>query len=277
MWVNEQQYRKEIIEVGKRLYQKGLLVSTDGNISIRIAENEILITSSGFCKGTLTPEQITKVDMAGNIISGLKPARDIRMHLSTYKCRPNVKAIVHAHPPITTGFAMTDQTFSKVALPEVLFTMGKIGVTDFALATTEEVPMVVEKTLQQDPDYGAIILASHGALTFGNDVWEAFYKMETMEMFLTATLVSKLLGNVNYLSKVQEGQIWNLIKGGSSTQNSACSGCGNCAGKNGEKSVQSVQGGQNIKTVQKEQGSSGQDMEAVIQKVVEEVIKNLIK
>lgn len=235
MWVNEQQYRKDIIEVGRRLYQKGLLVSTDGNISIRLSQNEILITSSGFCKGTLTADQITKVDMNGNILSGLKPARDIKMHLATYRCRPDAKAIVHAHPPMTTGFAMTNGKFDRVTLPEVLFTMGKIGITEFALATTEEVPMVVEKTLQEDPDYGALILASHGALTFGNDVMEAYYKMETLEMFITATLVSKLFGNVNYLSKIQEGQVWNLVKGSSNVQNSACSGCGGCCSSGANK------------------------------------------
>ena len=271
MWVNENQSRKEIVEAGRRLYEKGLLVSTDGNLSIRISENEILITSSGFCKGTLTPEQITKVDLEGNVISGLKPARDIKMHLATYKCRPEAKAIVHAHPPITTGFAMTKERFDRLTLPEVLFTMGKIGITDFALATTEEVPMVVEKTLMSDPDYGALILASHGALTFGKDIMEAYYKMETLEMFLTATLGSKLLGNVNYLSDRQENDIWKLVKG-SSANNLACTGCGQC-----RQSDENCKSNAVVKKDIQSNNSEHSEMKAIIESVVEEVIKKLNK
>lgn len=212
MIYSESQYRKDIVKVGKLLYDRKLMVSTDGNISVRISENEILITSSGFCKGMLTTEQITKVDMKGNILSGMKPARDIRMHLATYQCRPEARAIVHTHPPIATGFSITGMTFDKVTLPEVMFSVGSIGVTEYAVPTTVEVPEVVSKKLKECPDCKALILANHGALTFGEDVMDAYFKMETLEMFLTATLVSKIVGKENALSDRQVQEVKQLIK-----------------------------------------------------------------
>jgi L-fuculose-phosphate aldolase len=212
MMLNENQCRNDIVKVGKLLYDRKLMVSTDGNISVRLSDNEILITSSGFCKGFLTPELITKVDMEGNIISGLKPARDIRMHLAVYRTRKEARAVVHSHPPITTGFAITSTTFEKVTLPEVMFALGSVAVTEYAAPTTAEVPVVVEKKLRECPESQALILANHGALTIASDVMEAYYKMETLEMFLTATLVSKILGKENSLSDSQVREVKEIIK-----------------------------------------------------------------
>lgn len=211
--LNEDKYRKDIVKVGKLLYDKGLLVATDGNISIKLSENEILITSSGFCKGMITTEQITKVDMEGNIISGLKPARDIRMHLAVYKCRKDVKAVVHAHPPITTGFSITNTTFEKVTLPEVMFSIGSIAVTEYAAPTTANVPLVVTEKLLECPDSMALILSNHGALTLGCDVMDAYFKMETLEMFLKATIISRILGNERPLNYEQVEEVKALIQG----------------------------------------------------------------
>lgn len=210
MWLNEEQCRRDIVDVGKMLYDRKLLIATDGNLSVRLSETELLITSSGFCKGRLTTDKITKVDMEGNILSGLKPARDIRMHLAVYKARPNAKAVVHAHPPIATGFAIAGVEFNSVTLPEILFSIGSIGVTEYATPTTEEVPKSVIKKLNEDLRCEALILANHGALTFGSDLMDAFYKMETLEMFLTATLVSKILGTENALTSDQVQRVWAL-------------------------------------------------------------------
>lgn len=213
MILKEDDCRRDIVRVGKLLYDKGLLVSTDGNISIKLSENEILITSSGFCKGMITTDQITKVDMQGNVISGLKPARDIKMHLAVYKCRADAKAVVHAHPPIATGFSITNTTFDKVTLPEVMFSIGSVAVTEYAAPTTENVPLVVTKKLLECPDSMALILSNHGALTIGFDVMDAYFKMETLEMFLKATIVSKILGKENYLNERQIEEVKALIKG----------------------------------------------------------------
>jgi L-fuculose-phosphate aldolase len=215
MDLRERELRTDIIKVGKLLYDRKLMVSTDGNISVKLSEEEILITASGFCKGMLTIDQITKVDMEGNVISGLSPARDIRMHLSVYKCRPKAKAVVHTHPPIATGFAIAGENFEKVTLPEVIFAIGNIGVTEYAAPTTPNVPVVVSNKLLENPDCQALILANHGALTLGADVMDAYFKMETLEMFLTATLVSKILGRENSLNDKQIREVKDIIEASS--------------------------------------------------------------
>lgn len=213
MYKTQEQYKRDIVEVGKQLYDKGLLVGTDGNISIRTGENEVLITASGFCKGKLETKHITKVDMDGNVLNGLKPARDIRMHLAAYRERPDIKAVVHAHPPVTTGYAMSEVSFDKVALPEVLFALQGIAVTEYTTPTTIEVPREVTRVLKENPQCQTILLANHGALTMSTDVYDAFYKMETLEMFTTANLVSRLVGHTRYLNHDQMVKVNRLISG----------------------------------------------------------------
>ena len=213
MCKTEMQHKEEIVEKGRALYDKGLLVGTDGNISIRLSEQEVLITASGFCKGRLTPEQVTKVDMEGHVLEGRKPARDIRMHLAVYKGCEEAKAVVHAHPPVTTGYAMSEVSFAKTALPEVLFALKGIAVTEYTTPTTIEVPREVSRVMAENPKSRTILLANHGALTIGSDVSEAFYMMETLEMFLKANLVSTLLGNTRYLDEAQMDKVNCLIKG----------------------------------------------------------------
>lgn len=213
MYFNYERAKQDIVQVGKELYQKGLLIGTDGNISIRMGQNEILITASGVCKGKMGLEHVTLVDMEGNIIRGMKPARDIRMHLAVYRERPEAKAIVHAHPPITTGYAMCEVDFSKVALPEVFFTLQNIATTNYTTPTTIEVPREITRVLSTNKVCQAILLANHGALTIGTDVYDAFYKMETFEMFLKANLVSKIVGKTRYLDENQMKKVNRLLDG----------------------------------------------------------------
>lgn len=213
MCKTEMQQKEDIEEVGRALYDKGLLVGTDGNISIRLSEQEVLITASGFCKGKLTADQITKVDMEGHVLEGKKPARDIRMHLAVYRECPEARAVVHAHPPVTTGYAMSEVAFEKVALPEVLFSLKGIAVTDYTTPTTIEVPREVSRVLREKPQSRTILLANHGALTISSNVYDAFYMMETLEMFMKADLVSRLLGTTRYLDSRQMDKVNRLIKG----------------------------------------------------------------
>lgn len=207
------QERQDIIEVGRELYQKGLLVGTDGNISIRLNENQILITGSGFCKGKLKPENISMVNMQGETLEGPRPARDIRMHLAVYKEKPQTKAVVHAHPPVITGYSMSEVNFDRLALPEVMFNLSGIAVTGYATPISVEVARKVAEALQKTPKAESILLANHGALTFGEDVFDAFYKMETLEMFAQANLVSGLIGKTRYLDEGQMSVVQRLLKG----------------------------------------------------------------
>lgn len=207
------QVKRDMVQVGKELYDRGLLIATDGNLSVRLTENEVLITASGICKGNMTEDQLTLVNLDGEIIEGLKPARDIRMHLAVYKERPEVKAVVHAHPPITTGAAMSDIDLSRIALPEVLFSLNGIAITRYCTPTTIEVPREVTRILKEQKNCQAILLANHGALTMGSSIYDAFYKMETLEMFFKATLASKIFGNTQYLNSAQLEKVHRLVDG----------------------------------------------------------------
>ena len=202
-----------MIEVGQALYTRGLLVACDGNVSVRTEENNVLITASGFCKGKLTEKDFSLVSMRGELLQGPKPARDIRMHLAAYRLLPDVRAIAHAHPPVTSGFSMTGWDASEIALPEAMFTLRDIACTRYASPTTIEVPREVARALEEKPNARAILLAAHGALTMGDDIWDAFYKMETLELFFKATLVAKLLGGPQPLTGEQMTIVRRMIAG----------------------------------------------------------------
>lgn len=205
--------KRDIIEVGRELYQKGLLAGTDGNISIRLGEDDILITGSGFCKGKLKEEDITLVNLRGDIKEGPRPARDIRMHLAVYREKHEANAVVHAHPPVITGYSMSEVSFERLALPEVMFNLHGIAVTEYATPISVEVARGVTAALQKNPAAQCVLLANHGALTYGSDVYDAFYKMESLELFARANLVSGIIGNTRYLNPGQMEVVSRLLSG----------------------------------------------------------------
>lgn len=213
--MDEQRVKRMMIDVGRRLDQKGLLVGTGGNFSVRTGEDEVLITASGLCKAMLSPEHITKVDMQGRVLCGMKPARDIRMHLAVYETKPGARAIVHSHPPVVTGFAISGWRFDAVALSEVLFDLGGIAAAGYAAPTTRQVPAAVKAALAQNADAKAVVLAGHGALTLSEkDIWDACFNMEVLEMVAKSTLVAHLAGGVKPLSSAQIEEIRGIISGG---------------------------------------------------------------
>ncbi|HWS28601.1 MAG TPA: class II aldolase/adducin family protein [Clostridia bacterium] len=191
------QTKNDMLAVGKRLAEKGLLIGKGGNYSVRVDEDRILITASGFCKSEISPEQISLVDMQGNLLEGLKPALDIRMHLEVYRSMPEIRAIVHSHPYITTGIAMSNYTFEGFCMPEAMLDIGGIEVTDFSVPTTEQVPAVVHKAIVKNPDVRALVLKGHGALCLSSvDVMDACYKLECLEAVGAAVLITRILGGV---------------------------------------------------------------------------------
>jgi methylthioribose-1-phosphate isomerase len=205
---NESVYRNEIVEVGKKLYAKDFVASNDGNISIRISDNEILMTPTGVSKGAMTPDQIIKIDLEGKLLSGfLRPSSEHKMHLVIYQKRPEVKAVVHAHPPTVTGFAVAGIPFDDISLPEVVFNLGKIELSDYATPSTDQVPKVVATKIA---DCNALLLANHGAVTVGDSALEAYYRMETLEAVAKITFVAKTLGRVNYLNDRQKEELYEI-------------------------------------------------------------------
>ena len=184
--------KEDIVEVGRRIYNLGFVAANDGNISVRIGDDEILTTPTGVSKGFMTPDMIIRVDMAGNKLEGeLKPSSELKLHLEVYKQRPDVRAVLHAHPPVATAFAVAGIPLDKPVLPEIVISLGRIPIAKYATPSTEELPASVRPYLE---DHDAVLLENHGALTVGSNLFNALFKMEQIEHFAKISLYARLLG-----------------------------------------------------------------------------------
>lgn len=189
----EMNLRLQIVEVCKKLHSGGLIAAGDGNVSCRMDKESILITPGGVSKADIAPREVAKTDMDATLLEGpLKPSSEIRMHLLVYKMRPEVSAIVHAHPPIATAFTIAGLAFDSKVLPEVWLTLGKVALAPYATPASEEVARAIEPHVA---DSRAILLERHGAVTFGRDLCQAWMRMEKLEHFArTLFHASMLLG-----------------------------------------------------------------------------------
>lgn len=208
--MNEYMVKEDILEVGRRMYAKGFVASNDGNISVRISENELIITPTGVSKGYMKTGDLLKVDMDGNVISGdKKPTSEMKMHLIVYKNRPDVFSVCHAHPQIATAFAVARKACEKIALPEVIFSIGNVALSEYATPTTEEVPDSIAQIIKKAD---AVLLSNHGALTVGSNVLDAYYKMETLEHFAGIMMYARLLGGEVGLDPQQVSELVKIRK-----------------------------------------------------------------
>lgn len=210
--VAEYEIKKMICEIGKRVYNNGFVAANDGNISVRISENEVLCTPTGTSKGFMTPDMICKVNMKGEVISrtgNWKPSSEIKMHLRVYKERSDVKSVVHAHPPYGTSFAIAGIPLVKPIMPEAVISLGCVPIAAYGTPSTEEIPDAVAKYLQ---DYDAVLLENHGALTWGGDLISAYYKMESLEFYAKLTYISTMLGGPKELNEEQVDSLLGIRK-----------------------------------------------------------------
>jgi L-fuculose-phosphate aldolase len=190
--------RREICEVGRRVYERGYVAANDGNISARLQEDRILCTPTGVSKGFITEDMLAICDLEGNQIAGsMRISSEIRMHLEIYKLRPDVQSVVHAHPPTATGFAVAGIELTQCVLPEVIVSLGGIPLAAYG---TPGGPDIVEPMKPLLKEYDAILMANHGVVTLGQHVMDAHFKMETVEHFAKIALVAHQLGSVQTLS-----------------------------------------------------------------------------
>jgi L-fuculose-phosphate aldolase len=202
----EQQHRQDIVEVGRLVYQKGWVAANDGNITIRLDKQRILATPTGVSKGMMNPDDLIILDNEGTKVEGKREGTtEILMHLTIYKLRPDVHAVVHAHPPVATGFATNGRSLDQALLPEVIIGLGCVPLAAYGLPGT---PELSEPLLPLIPKYDAILLANHGAVTYGDDVWRAFFRMETVEHFARINLVAELLGGPNILPREEVSKLF---------------------------------------------------------------------
>jgi len=199
MGKTEQEHRQDLLRVCHLIYEKGWVAMNDGNVSIRLDENRILCTPTAVSKGFLTPDDLIVCDCAGKKVHGAREGTsEIAMHVTVYNLRPDVQAVVHAHPPTATGFAAAGRALDKAMLPEVVIQLGAVPLAAYGLPGT---PALSNGMLPYIPNYDAMLLENHGCTAYGKDVWEAFFRMEMVEHFARITFVAELMGGAKALPR----------------------------------------------------------------------------
>lgn len=195
---SEWHIRRQIVDISKRVYERGFVAATDGNVSGRLSGGRVLVTPGGSCLGELEPTDLACVDMSGRFLGGRgKPTSELSLHLTVYAMRPDVDAVVHAHPPIANAFSFAGQTLEQCVIPEVVAGFGTIPTTEYATPSTEESARVIRDLIG---DHDAILLQRHGSLTVGPDLRDAFFKLDKLEHAAQITLAARQLGVVIPLS-----------------------------------------------------------------------------
>lgn len=202
---NSEQFLKEqICDIGKRMYMKDMGAANDGNISIKISENSFLCTPTGVSKGFMSPDMICKINNQGELMEenslNTKPSSEIKMHLRVYEERPDVTAVVHAHPLYATAFAICGIPLNKQIMPESTIFLGEVPIAEYGTPSTQELPNSIVPYLQ---NHDAILLANHGALTCGIDLMSAYFKMESMEFYAKLLYLTSVIGEPKELTKEQ--------------------------------------------------------------------------
>ena len=204
----EQQARADIVEVGRRLWERGYVASNDGNISVRLDDSRLITTPKSVSKGFMTPDMMVVVDYDGRKVAGDRdPSSELPMHLEIYRNRPDVNAVVHAHPPLATGFAVAGIPLTRAVLAEVITTLGSIPIAEYGTPSTAELPEAVRKYIKA---HDGMLLANHGAVTCGPSILAAYYKMETIEHFAKISLVARLLGREHLISREEVERLQGL-------------------------------------------------------------------
>lgn len=194
--------KEAILDIGQRMYVRNFVAANDGNISVRVGENEVWATPTGVSKGFMTKDMLVKVDLDGNVLKGdRKPSSELKMHLRAYKENKELRSVVHAHPPICTSFSIAGIPLDKPVLAEAVITLGNVPIVPYAELGSTEVPDGIAPYCNT---HNGVILANHGVVTWDNDPYGAYYKLESMEYYANILMITgKVLGNQNSLTKEQ--------------------------------------------------------------------------
>ncbi|HKI32710.1 MAG TPA: class II aldolase/adducin family protein, partial [Gemmataceae bacterium] len=206
--VNIQKIKQEICDIGDRLYKKGFAAANDGNISYRLNDKEVLCTPTMICKGFMKCEDMCKVDLEGKQLAGTrKRSSEILLHLAVYKNRPDVKAVVHCHPPHATAFAVAGVPIPQCILPEVEVFLGDVPTARYETPGTQKFADTIVPHLKAS---NTIILANHGTVTFGPDLEKAYWNSEIIDAYCKILILAKQIGNVNYFTPGQTKELLDL-------------------------------------------------------------------
>jgi len=212
-----------MLAVGKRLYEKGFVVATDGNLSVRLGNGRFLVSRSGVCKGDMVDQDLVICDQNGNTIRGKRVSSEVLLHLAAYRIRPDVMAVIHAHPPVAVSFTLAGVSLEEALLPEVVMSLGKIPTSLFAAPASPEGAEVIRAEILH---HDAIILDRHGSVTVGKTLWEAYHKLERLEFAAKVTHFAKSLGEVKPLSPEEMTQVQKSLDRYRASSTDRCPQCG---------------------------------------------------
>ena len=213
MELSYMELREQICDVCHKMWQKGWVAANDGNVSVKLEDGTFLATPTGMSKSFITPEKLVHIDGDGNILEaeeGCRPSSEIKMHLRCYQEREDVGAVLHAHPPVATGFAVANKPLDEYSMIETVIALGSVPVTPYGTPSTYEVPEAIAPYLGEP---AAVLLQNHGALTVGADVITAYYRMETLELFAQISLNAHLLGGAKEISRENIDRLISMRKG----------------------------------------------------------------
>lgn len=204
--------REIMCDICHKTWQLGWVAANDGNLSVKLPNGNFLATPTGISKSFITPEKLVVIDGEGNVLeaeNGYRPSSEIKMHLCCYKEREDVGAVLHAHPPTATGYAVAHVPLDRYTMIETVAAIGSIPVTPYGTPSTYEVPDAIAPYLQE---HDVLLLANHGALTVGADAITAYYRMETLELFAKISLTAHLLGGEKEISEENIQKLIDLRK-----------------------------------------------------------------
>ena len=207
---NELKIAKEICAVGKKMYQKGFVAANDGNISAKTEDDFIIVTPTGVCKGEMNCDMMVKIDLQGKVYGAGKPSSEILMHLEVYRQDPDLKAVCHAHPPISTAFSVAGTPLDKAILVESVVLLGIVPIAEYATPGTADVPNSIKEFVNS---YNAVLLSNHGLLTWGESLTQAWFRMESVEHYGKILLYLRQIGSANSLNETQIADLIEIRKG----------------------------------------------------------------
>ena len=205
--------REQICDICHKMWQLGWVAANDGNVSVKLPDGTFLATPTGMSKSFITPQKLVHIDQDGQILdasAGLKPSSEIKMHLRCYKEREDGGAVLHAHPPVATGYAVANKPLDEYSMIETVIALGSIPVTPYGTPSTYEVPDRIAPYLGE---HDALLLQNHGALTVGADLITAYYRMETLELFAKISLNAHLLGGAKEISRENIDRLISMREG----------------------------------------------------------------
>ncbi len=210
--MSEKDIRDQICDICNKMWQLGWVAANDGNVSVKLDDKTFLATPTGISKSFITPEKLVKINHKGEIleaVDGFKPSSEIKMHLKCYEKREDAGAVVHAHPPGATGFAVAHRHMDMYNMIENVAAIGAVPLTPYGTPSTEEVPAAIEPYLEE---HDVMLLTNHGALAVGADLITAFYRMESLELWAKITINAEILGGSRDISSENIQKLIDLRK-----------------------------------------------------------------